>query len=167
MTIQKHEVRYVLRSVNPRKATGPDSVSRKLLRACSDQLAGVFTRIFNLSLLSATIMPLPKTAATDSMNDYRPVPLAPIVKKCFERMVLQHINTSLPPTFDSHQFAYSSTEDAITIALHTVLRHLEHRESYVIMLLIDCSLAFRTIIPDILVSKLSNLGLPSQITDNH
>lgn len=83
--------------------------------------------------------------------------------KCFERLVSQHIKSSFPPTFDPHQFAYRanrSTEDAITIALHTALSHLEHRGSYVRMLFMDFSSAFNTIIPDILVGKLSELDLP-------
>ena len=64
---------------------------------------------------------------------------------------------------DPHQFAYRtnrSTEDAIAIALHSALNHLEVRGSYVRMLFIDFSSAFNTIIPDILIPKLTNLGLP-------
>ena len=36
--------------VNPRKAAGPDGISSRVLRACADQLAGVFSDIFNQSL---------------------------------------------------------------------------------------------------------------------
>ena len=36
--------------VNPRKAAGPDGIPSRVLRACADQLAGVFTDIFNQSL---------------------------------------------------------------------------------------------------------------------
>ena len=35
--------------VNPRKAAGPDGIPIRVLRACADQLAGVFTDIFNQS----------------------------------------------------------------------------------------------------------------------
>ncbi|KAL4006225.1 NACHT, LRR and PYD domains-containing protein 12 [Sarotherodon galilaeus] len=86
--------------------------------------------------------------------------------KCFERLVCQHIRASLPPTLDPHQFAYRtnrSTEDAITIALHTALSNLEHRGSYVRMLFLDFSSAFNHIIPEILVQKLSHLGLSTPI----
>ncbi len=41
LTLQEHEVRRVLRSVNPRKATGPDGVPGKVLGACADQLTPV------------------------------------------------------------------------------------------------------------------------------
>lgn len=45
LTVREHEVRQLFRAVNPWKATGPDGVSRKVLRACAFELAGVFTNI--------------------------------------------------------------------------------------------------------------------------
>ncbi|KAF7661471.1 hypothetical protein LDENG_00260640, partial [Lucifuga dentata] len=98
------------------------------------------------------------------LKDYRPVALTPVITKCFERLVLRHIKACLPPCFDPHQYAYRanrSTEDAIATALHTALCHLEQQGSYVRMLFVDYSSAFNTIIPDILVVKLLDLGLPS------
>ena len=124
-TVQAHEVRRTLRAVNPRKAAGPDGVTGRVLRDCNDQLADVFTDIFNQSLSqclippclkSSTIIPLPKKTTVSSLNDYPPVALTPVIMKCFEKLVRSHITTSLPTTSDPHQFAYSanrSTEDAI------------------------------------------------------
>lgn len=82
--------------------------------------------------------------------------------KCFER--LKHLQTSLPSAFDQHQFAYRqgrSTEDAIAIALLSALNHLEHSGSYVRMLFVYYSSAFNTIIPNLLICKLSLHGLPT------
>jgi hypothetical protein len=48
--------------------------------------------------------------------------------KCFERLAMAHINTMIPETLDPLQFAYHpnrSTDDAISVALHTALFHLE------------------------------------------
>src|SRR4029434_8673418 len=114
LTVQAQEVRRVLRAVNPRKAAGPDGVTGRVLRDCADQLAGVFTNIFNQSLSqcliptclkSTTIIPLPKKTTASTPNDYRPVALTPIIMKCFEKLVRSqcHITTSLPPTFESKQ----------------------------------------------------------------
>jgi hypothetical protein len=53
--------------------------------------------------------------------------------KCFERLVMTHINTLIPDTLDPLQFAYCpnrSTDEAISIALHTALSHLEKRNTY-------------------------------------
>ncbi len=99
-TIQEHRVRSVLRAVNPRKAAGPDGVTGRVLKECADQLSAVFTKMFNLSLStvtipsclkSATIIPLPKKTVISGLKDYRPVALTPVILKCFERLVQQHI----------------------------------------------------------------------------
>ncbi|KAI4878392.1 hypothetical protein NFI96_006905 [Prochilodus magdalenae] len=101
-----------------------------------------------------------------SMNDYRPIALTPIVMKCFESLILSHIKRSLPSTLDPHQFAYRanrSTDDAVSLAIHTALNHLDSTNSYVRMLFIDFSSAFNTIIPSRLIHKLSTLGISSPL----
>ncbi|KAK3518456.1 hypothetical protein QTP70_000643 [Hemibagrus guttatus] len=62
--------------------------------------------------------------------------------KCFERLVMRHIKTQLPPSLDPLQFAYRpncSTDDAITTTLHLSLTHLDNKDTYVRMLFIDVS----------------------------
>ena len=96
LTVEESEVRRTLKAVNSRKAAGPDGVAGRVLKDCADQLAGVFTKIFNQSLSQCTvppclkssvIVPLPKKTTINSLNDYRPVALTPIVMKCFEKLV--------------------------------------------------------------------------------
>ena len=85
-----------------------------------------------------------------------------VVMKCFDRLVMAHINSILPDTLDPLQFAYRpnrSTDDAISIAFHTSLSHLDKRNTYLRMLLIDYSSAFNTIVPMKLITKLRTLGL--------
>ena len=75
---------------------------------------------------------------------------------------MAHINTIIPETLDTLQFAYHPNrlkDDAITIALHTALSHLDKRNTYVRMLCIDYSSAFNTILPSKLINKLRTLGL--------
>jgi hypothetical protein len=43
-------VSKTFKRVKPRKAASPDGIPSRVIRACADQLAGVFTDIFNLSL---------------------------------------------------------------------------------------------------------------------
>ncbi|KAL0151931.1 hypothetical protein M9458_052763, partial [Cirrhinus mrigala] len=86
--------------------------------------------------------------------------------KCFERLVMHNIKTSLPNTLDPLQFAYRpnrSTDDAISSTLHLALTHLENKDSYVRMLFIDFSSAFNTIIPQQLINKLHLLGLNTSL----
>lgn len=68
---------------------------------CADQLAGVLTDIFNISLSQAvvpvsfkntTIFPVPMKSMVRFLNDYRSIALTPIMMKCFERLVRRHIH---------------------------------------------------------------------------
>ena len=57
--------------------------------------------------------------------------------KCFERLVIAHINTMIPDPLDPLQFPYHSnefTDDSISIALHNALTHLDKRNTYLRML---------------------------------
>ncbi len=170
-TLQVHQVKCALRSVNLGKAAGPDGVFDEVLKACADQLSGALTRIFNLSLTqasipsclkSATIIPVPKKSPVRGLNDCRAKALTSVVMKCFEKLITDYIKASLPPNFDPCQFAFRanrSRADANATALHTALSHLEVPGNYVRMLFVDYSSTYNTITPDILVEKLRP-GLP-------
>ena len=50
ITLSVAHVSKTFKQVKIHKAAGPDGLPGRVLRACADQLAGVFTDIFNLSL---------------------------------------------------------------------------------------------------------------------
>ncbi len=84
ITVSEDDVRRELRRVNVRKAAGPDEITAHVLRSCADQLAGLFTSIFNESLATSVvptsfkksvIIPVPKNSKPSCLNDYRPVAL--------------------------------------------------------------------------------------------
>ena len=86
--------------------------------------------------------------------------------KCFERLVMAHINIIIPETLDPLQFAYRPNRsicDAISITLHTALSDLDKRNTYVRMLFIDYSSALKTIVPSKLINKLRTLGLSTPL----
>lgn len=175
MMLTPDSVRRSFRRINARKAPGPDNIPGRVLRDCAAELTDVFTDIFNISLVQAvvptcfkatTIIPVPKKPFPSCFNDYRPVALTPIIMKCFERLVMHHIKSALPPSLDPFQFAYRSnrsTDDAITTVVHSALTHLDKKDSYVRMLFVDFSSAFNTIIPQQLIHKLVQLGLSTSL----
>ena len=55
ITLSAADVSKTFRQVNIHKATGPDGLPGRVLRVCADQLASVFTDIFNLSLSESVI----------------------------------------------------------------------------------------------------------------
>ena len=171
LVITEEDVRVVFKRINIRKAAGSDGLPGRVFKVCADQLAGVFTNIFNLSLStgivpacfkSSVIIPVQKKSKVTYPNDWRPVALTPIVSKCFEKLIKVLICRMLPPALDPHQFAYrknKSTDDAIATALHLALAHLDKRNTYVRMLFVDYSSAFNTIVPSRLDRKLRDLGI--------
>ncbi len=178
ITFSEDDVRRELKRVNVRKAAGPDGITGRVLRSCADQLAGLFTSIFNESLATSVvptsfkksvIMPVPKNSKPSFLNDYRPVALTSTVMKVFERLLKKHICSSIPATLDPLQFAYRpnrSTDDAISQVLHSSLTHIDSKNgNYVRLLFIDYSSAFNTIVPTKLAVKLSDLGLDTSLCD--
>ncbi len=143
--------------MNVRKTAGPDGITGRVLKSCADQLAGLFTSIFNESLATSVvhtsftksvIIPVPKNNKPSCPNYYRPVALTSIVMKVFERLVKNHICSSVPVGLDPLQFAYCSnrsTDDAISHVLHSSLTHIDSKNgNYVRLLFIDYSSAFNT-----------------------
>ncbi|KAK3538731.1 hypothetical protein QTP86_014323, partial [Hemibagrus guttatus] len=174
-TLTSTDVYNVLSWINAHKAAGPDGIPGRVLRACAEELAGVFTDIFNLSLAhsvmptcfkSTSIVPVPKHSSPKCLNDYRPVALTPIVMKCFEQLVLAHLKKCLSPTLDPHQFAYHSnrsTEDAVSTVLHSVVTHLDNNNAHAYVLFVDFSSTFNTVIPSKLTTKLGDLGINTSL----
>ena len=113
------------------------------------------------------MVPVPTYTKVTCLNDYRRIVLTSVAMKCFERLVMAHINTIIPETLDPLQFEYRPnryTDDAISIALHTALSHLDKRNTYVRMLFIDYSSVFNTMVPSKLIAKLTIMGLTSLCT---
>eukprot|EP00061_Rhincodon_typus_P016174 g44248.t1 len=118
-------------------------------RFCADQLMGVFTDIFNLFLPQSevptcfkktSITPVPKENHAVCLNDYQLVALTSKIMKCFKRLVMAHINSSLLNCLDPLQFAYRcnrSTANAISLALDSFLEHLENKNTKMKELIID------------------------------
>ena len=88
ITLSVADVSQTVKQVNIHKAAGPDGLPGCVLKACADQLASVFTDIFNLSesviptcFKQTNILPVPKEAKVTCLNDYRPVALTSVAMK--------------------------------------------------------------------------------------
>ncbi|KAK3550646.1 hypothetical protein QTP70_002344 [Hemibagrus guttatus] len=134
--ISEDDVRQIFLKQKGRKAPGPDGVTPACLKTCAEQLAFIFSQIFNRSLelcevpacfKRSTIIPIPKKSKITGLNDYRPVALTSVVMKSFERL------------------------------------HLDKSGTNVRLLFVGFSSAFNTIIPTLLQTKLTQLSVPSSI----
>ncbi|KAK0148776.1 putative RNA-directed DNA polymerase from transposon X-element [Merluccius polli] len=96
LNIRQSDVFHLFSRCNPRKSPGPDNICGNTLKHCAEQLAPVFTDIFNSSLnlctvpilwKTSTIVPVPKLPRPTESNDFRPIALTSLVMKCLERLV--------------------------------------------------------------------------------
>ena len=113
--IENHEVCNMFKRQNIRKSAGPDGVSTATLKHCANELAPLFTDIFNMSLeqhsvpscfKKSKIIPIPKKTKVESLNDYRPVALTSVIMKVFERLVLTYLKNCKSLVLDCNQFAF-------------------------------------------------------------
>ena len=93
------EVLRLLQSIDTSKATGPDKISGKMVKATATSIAYPISILFNKSIRSGTfptcwkdslVVPIPKSNNHSSPNNYRPVSLLSILGKFLEKHVLFH-----------------------------------------------------------------------------
>jgi hypothetical protein len=173
--IEEEEILLWLSRTNTRKSAGPDNISGKLLKICKYQLTPVLHKLFNTSLKqhtvpvqwkTSTIVPLAKNNLPKVNNDLRPVALTVLIMKCFERIFLQHLKPQTAAFNDPLQFAYLGgrcVEDAVLTLLHHVTQHVDKAHTYARLLFVDFSSAFNTIKPHVLMKKLMNMNINSNM----
>ena len=152
---------------------GPDNICGKLLKVCAWQLAMPFSSLFQKSLdqhtvpkcwKSAVIIPAAKTPQASQPNDFRPIALTSLVMKSFERIVLQHLFSSVLKDIDVMQFAYQPKK-CVNDAIHCtysytymVLQHVDKVGCYVRITFVDFLSAFTTLQNHVLVDKLKQMN---------
>ena len=84
ITLSAADVSKTFKQVDIHKAAGPDGLPGRLLLACAEQLASVFTDIFNLSLSvsviptclrQTTIVPVPKNTKVKRTPKVKGIPM--------------------------------------------------------------------------------------------
>lgn len=96
----KDQGRRELRKTRVREASGPDTLSSRLLREGVDQLREVVQSMFNLSLTLDTVpvlgktsgvVPVTKVSPPSELDHYRPVVLTSPLMESLERILLSHL----------------------------------------------------------------------------
>ena len=168
----EEEVRRIFASQNPPKAAGPDKLSPRVLKLCSNQLAYIFSVLYNMCFSDRSIpaiwkksciIPVPKKPVISCMNDLRPIALTSVPMKVCERLVLNDLKLKVVPHLDPMQFAYQkdrNIEDAILTLLELLYSHLERTRvcNSVRVMFFDFSSAFNTIQLHLLVKKLLDIS---------
>ena len=100
ITYTAYEVATLIELLNPNKATGPDGISNKMLKAVAKEVAIPLSILFNRSFREgkfaniykySNVIPLPKKGDNPDPLNFRPVSLLSNVGKLQERIVFKHI----------------------------------------------------------------------------
>ena len=100
ISISVDGVLNLLKTLDTKKASGPDGIPARILKLCAEEIAPILTVIFVQSLdsghipkdwLSANITPVFKKGDRSKPNNYRPISLTSICCKLLEHILYHHI----------------------------------------------------------------------------
>jgi hypothetical protein len=173
--VSNDDVKFVMQSLNPHKASGHDQIPNCTLVALSNssEFISFCTKLFNSCLaLSyfpkdwkvAKIVPLPKGKLSSSSDDFRPISLLSCFGKCFERIVLSKLNDFEHENsiIINQQCGFRSKHSTV----HQILRITEaisfgfNKNKSTGMVLLDLRKAFDSVWHDGLIHKLIQFKYP-------
>ena len=167
--VNQNEVLKILKSVDPKKSVGIDSIPPKIIKMAANVLAKPLTDIINLSIKEntfpskakiAAVIPLFKKDERSNKKNYRPISilsaLSKIIGKILQNQIVNFIDNFLSPYISAYRKAHSTN--------HVLIRLIEDwkkgldNDNLVGTVLMDLSKAFDCISHDLLIAKLSAYG---------
>ncbi|KAL9956690.1 hypothetical protein ACROYT_G038209 [Oculina patagonica] len=161
-----------LKNISSNKASGIDNISARMLKLAAPIIAPSIAKLTNCSFdtsvfpqrwKTAKVTPLFKGGDTESVNNYRPISVLPVLSKVIER----HVHDSLYGYLMDNNLIYSkqsgfrkrhSTETALIGIIDELLFNLDN-DRVSGMILIDYCKAFDMVDHSILLQKLQAYGL--------
>ncbi len=167
------DIEDILKSIDTSKATGPDGVSPKMLKATANTIAPILTCIFQKSIETccfpedwkiANVTPLHKKDEKELVTNYRPISLLSCIGKILEKCVFKNVmnffreNNVLTEAQAAYIGQGSSTVTQLTEIYNEVLNNLEKGiNSYFAFL--DASKAFDRVWHAGVLFKLEQCGI--------
>ena len=153
------DISLIIKSLNPKKATGPDGIPIKVLRYASNAIDPHLCNIIGNDIeepKTALVRPIFKKNERNKIENYRPVSILNGMSKIYERFIRNSLSSFaeniLSNFISAYRKAYSSN--------HVLLRLIENwkksldNKNFVGTVLMDLSKAFDCIRHDLLVAKL-------------
>ena len=116
MEIKTEIITENLLKLNPKKATGHECLSPKILKLSTAALATPLTNLFNYCIRTSTlpsdwkmsnVIPIHKKDEVTDKNNYRPVSVLPAISKLFEKViVVDQLYASFAPILSSNMSGF-------------------------------------------------------------
>ena len=166
--IKETDVKSVIKSLAPNKASGYDKISARVLKASCESIAPVISRLVNSSFQMAAfpkawkiaeVIPVPKEGNSEELANNRPISLLPILSKICERLAhkqfLEFLTTKdkLSLYQKSGNRKMNSTETALINVSENLLKAIDEKSASLLVLL-DMSKAFDSLNHNLLLQKL-------------
>ena len=159
-----------LNNLKPNKATGPDDISPKILKATGDALVTMLLNLYNMSLNEgyvfsqwkiARVNPVFKKDDETEIGNYRPLSLLSVTSKILESTVADAIiNHTITENnlITENQWAYKKgySTELLLINMTEIWRKAIDANKVVGVVLVDFQKAFDCVSRDVLLFKLEN-----------
>ena len=165
------EVHDICKEINTAKYSAIDLLSSKILKDAFLVLTVRLVYLFNLSLSShifppkwkqATVIPLYKGGSRSEVGNYQPISLLPLPGKLLERVVHNKLSSYLETNNLLCDEQNGSTVKSIVNLTDALLSAINNNETC-LAVFIDLKKAFDTVDHQILIKKLSNLGVGGDV----
>ena len=172
MNITTKGVLKLLTGLKTNKAIGPDLVSTRFLKDNADEIAPIFTRLFQHTLASGevpkdwqttNVIAIYKKGPRSEPSNYRPVSLTCVGSKMLEHIiyhsVMEHLEQNNILVSNQHGFrSRHSCETQLLITIEDIASRINEKKQ-VDMLILDFSKAFDTVAHQRLIKKLDYYGI--------
>ena len=176
--VTKKQVKKIIRGLKNTSSVGRDGISTKVLKRYRHVIGPPLTHLINLCLRKKVypsgwkiglIRPLPKGGDLTVAKNWRPIVLNPILSKVFEVCVnsqlMSHMENHSLYSRSQHAYRHARSVSSALQDLNSIQADLRNRGKTVCILTTDVSAGFNLVSKEILIPKLSLLGLDSSACD--